>query len=309
MPRADVFIGYSHKDIKWKEIVTTFVSVMESAKQLSYRAWSDSDITPGAKWEEEIKKAIDGAKVALLLISADFLISEFIMEQEVPRIRERAENGQLVIIPFVVRPCPWEFFEWIRSTQGYVDNTKALSGQNEYNIELTLTELVREIGRIVANASIADSELLEVDKSLESEKVDKGWEKPTRIGPYSKDKFLTNAGVTRLIEDSVKTNERVVGLLRIFQTSKQQTWFVATEKHFYCVLDDEKTRAGGRQIQWMLALSDTEPIQTRTRANSKITGLINIGQKLNWMYSYGLHPDRNKFEETIRDLIESASAS
>ncbi len=152
MRGIELFVGYSHKDREWKEKITTFLRVLEKAENVNFRVWSDNEIQLGADWEKEIVKTISEAKVALLLISADFLVSEFIMQTEVPQILKKAENGQIVIVPLVVRPCPWEYFEWIRSTQGYVDNDQALSGQSEYKAELILTKLVREIERMVTNS-------------------------------------------------------------------------------------------------------------------------------------------------------------
>lgn len=310
MSTKELFIGYCHKDLKCKEQITTFMRVLEKAEQVNFHAWSDDDIQVGDNWEKTIAKAIQEAKVALLLISADFLASDYIMNQEIPQILSEANKGQLIIIPFVIRPCPWEFFDWIRSTQGYVDNSKALSGQSDHDAELILTKLVREIGRMVTDyREETEIEAADMEASVEIVDNKQVWEQPDRSGPFTKGTFLTNAGLTSLIENSTDKSDRVIGLLKIFQTHKQQTWFVVTGTHFYCVLDDEKTSAGRRQIQWKMLLSDTEPIHTKQRKNSRYTGLVDIGYKRNWLYSYKLHPDENIFKDTIRQMIQQARTS
>jgi hypothetical protein len=66
--------------------------------------WSDTKINPGARWREEIKQAIDEARIAVLLISADFLASEFIVTNELPPLLAAAELEGARIIPVIVKP-------------------------------------------------------------------------------------------------------------------------------------------------------------------------------------------------------------
>jgi len=60
---------------------------------------------PGDKWRKEIAENIDGAAVALLLVSADFLASDFIVKQELPPLLIKAEASGTRIIPVIVKPC------------------------------------------------------------------------------------------------------------------------------------------------------------------------------------------------------------
>ena len=56
-------------------------------------------------WQREIEAALAAAKVAILLISADFLASDFIANNELPKILEKAERGGCRIIPVILTPC------------------------------------------------------------------------------------------------------------------------------------------------------------------------------------------------------------
>jgi hypothetical protein len=60
--------------------------------------WSDQNIKPGTLWADEIRKALADAKVAILLVSPDFLASEFIHENELPPLLAEAARGGLVIL-------------------------------------------------------------------------------------------------------------------------------------------------------------------------------------------------------------------
>ena len=199
MTFAEVFIGYSRKDKKWKDHVASFMQIMKMAGRFDYEAWHDSKIELGKDWEKAIDEAIDNARVALLLISPDFLQSKFILNHEVPRMEKRRQAGELEIIPILVRPCPWEMFDWLNPIQGYLDEEGTLSGCTEHQIETILKGIVTDVVRIIENARIT----MEVEEEAETEaaaaetSVSEGFELPRMDGPLKEPSgFLTDAGVT-----------------------------------------------------------------------------------------------------------------
>src|SRR3954454_1496267 len=66
--------------------------------------WLDRDIEAGREWREEIAVALERADLVLLLISADFLDSDFCYEQEMARALERASEGTARVIAVMLRP-------------------------------------------------------------------------------------------------------------------------------------------------------------------------------------------------------------
>jgi hypothetical protein len=98
--RHSVFISYSHRDREWLDRVTVHLRPLIRDSQLV--VWDDTQIVPGSRWEQQIEAALATAKIAVLLVSADFLASDFIAHTEVPTLLEAASTDGAVILPLVI---------------------------------------------------------------------------------------------------------------------------------------------------------------------------------------------------------------
>lgn len=88
--RTKVFVSYSHVDAEWLKRLQVHLKPLE--RQGLVERWDDTRIAAGQKWQTEIRNAIDSAAVAILLISADFLASDFIDRDELPPLFKRRRN-------------------------------------------------------------------------------------------------------------------------------------------------------------------------------------------------------------------------
>lgn len=111
MVRSGVFVSYSRKDKAEKDQLLSHLGVLQRANLIEL--WSDDQIGAGADWKAEISQAIARAKVAVLLISASFLTSDFILGQEIPPLLKRREHEGLIIFPVIAKACAWRTVDWL----------------------------------------------------------------------------------------------------------------------------------------------------------------------------------------------------
>jgi type I restriction enzyme M protein len=143
--RNMVFISYSHKDKKSLERLNIHLDYIR--RNYNVRIWDDSKIFSGDVWREEIKNAILHTKVAILLISADFLASKFIAEDELPPLLEAARKEGATILPIILSPCMFE--ETQLGDFQAVDSTP-LSRMTRDKKEATWTKITRRVKEIMA---------------------------------------------------------------------------------------------------------------------------------------------------------------
>lgn len=70
--------------------------------------WHDRKINAGEEWEKEIASQIDDSQIILLLVSPDFLDSDYCYGVEMKRAMERYEINEACVIPIILRPVIWE---------------------------------------------------------------------------------------------------------------------------------------------------------------------------------------------------------
>jgi tetratricopeptide (TPR) repeat protein len=146
MSAPTIFICYSHKDKSWKERLVTQLGVLD------VDVWDDRRIAAGADWLPEIEQAIGRASVAILLISADSLTSDFIRHEEVPRLLERRRGEGLRVIPLIVRPCAWQKVKWLSPIQARPRDGRPLSGCTKHQYEQHLADLAEEVAEMAGQA-------------------------------------------------------------------------------------------------------------------------------------------------------------
>jgi internalin A len=106
MARDEVFISYSHRDKKFFDELETHLKPFLRTGAIT--AWSDRQIQPGSKWFDAIKTALAKTSVAVLLVTPNFLASDFVHEHELGPLLNEAANGGVKILWILIRDCSYK---------------------------------------------------------------------------------------------------------------------------------------------------------------------------------------------------------
>lgn len=151
--RDQVFISYSHRDARWLERLQVYLAPLERRGRI--RHWDDTLITPGQLWEREIAAALERTRVAILLVSADFLASDFIARVELPRLLGAAEDRGVLIIPVVLDHCNFDRCAELAQFQAINSPARPLDTLGEPEYKAILAKLAAAVDDALGEATAA----------------------------------------------------------------------------------------------------------------------------------------------------------
>jgi hypothetical protein len=102
---AIVFFSYSHADEALRDQLEMHLSLLK--RQGHVEAWHDRRILAGDELDPAIKENLENADVILLLVSANFIGSDYCYSKEMERAIERHNAGEACVVPVILRPCDW----------------------------------------------------------------------------------------------------------------------------------------------------------------------------------------------------------
>jgi hypothetical protein len=102
---ASLFFSYSHRDETLRDQLETHLAMLK--RQGFIEAWHDRRITAGEELDQAINASLEAADIVLLLVSSDFLASDYCYDKEMLRAVERHKAGACTVIPVILRPCDW----------------------------------------------------------------------------------------------------------------------------------------------------------------------------------------------------------
>ena len=105
MAALRLFCSYCHKDEVLRKQLDTHLKLLQRQGVIS--SWHDRLIQPGQEWKDQISSNLERADIFLLLVSADFIASDYCWGIEMKRALERHEAGTARIIPVIVRDVNW----------------------------------------------------------------------------------------------------------------------------------------------------------------------------------------------------------
>jgi hypothetical protein len=149
MPKPTVFLSYSHKDEKWKDQLRIQLEVLEQQGLLE--VWDDRQIDAGETWYDKIRSAMEGAEVAVCLISAEYLASDFCTKEEIPYLLKRRTDQGMRLLPVLLRPCPWKFVSWLKAIQMLPRDGQTIADLRGSKRDRVFSEIAESIGEGLAS--------------------------------------------------------------------------------------------------------------------------------------------------------------
>jgi formylglycine-generating enzyme required for sulfatase activity len=101
-----VFFSYSHRDEDLRDELAKSLKLLE--RQGIIQSWHDRRISAGTEWANQIDDNLNSADIILLLVSNDFLASDYCYDLEMQQAMERHRAGEARVIPIILRPCDWQ---------------------------------------------------------------------------------------------------------------------------------------------------------------------------------------------------------
>src|SRR5438067_6689601 len=151
-----VFISYIKKDVAWMTRLKAQLDVLEMQDILE--VWENSKIAAGEISSEEIHKKLQDATIAILLVSAEYLTSEFIKKTEIKQILKRRATEKLPMIPIIVSDCSYKSVGWLTGVSVRPRDEVPLKAKTSAKKDSELREIVEEIAKILGKALASTGE-------------------------------------------------------------------------------------------------------------------------------------------------------
>jgi hypothetical protein len=143
--RNQVFISYSHKDTQWLERFQ--IALKPFVRNQAFKVWADEQIAAGADWQKEIDQALASTKVAVLLVTQNFLASDYINDVELKHFIEQSEKQNVSIFWVAISASNYEETH-LKKIQCANQPDKPLKSLNEFEQDKEIVEICKKIKNV-----------------------------------------------------------------------------------------------------------------------------------------------------------------
>ncbi|MBA2396750.1 MAG: tetratricopeptide repeat protein [Ktedonobacteraceae bacterium] len=162
----NIFCCYARADGELLDKLTTHLMPLQRLGLITI--WHDKDIGAGREWEEEINKRLNTAQIILLLISPDFMASEYCYSKEMHRAMQRHEQNEVSVIPIILRPTYWKGAPF-EKLQMLPDSARAVTiwpNEDEalYNVTERISNVVNDL---IIKTTLSEAKALYDDQNYE----------------------------------------------------------------------------------------------------------------------------------------------
>ncbi len=157
MPTAaiELFYSYAHEDETLRTQLNTHLALLQQQELI--RPWHDRDISAGTLWDKEINAHLRSARIILLLISPDFIASDYCYSVEMQEAIKRHVAGEARVIPIILRPCDWEAAPFGKIQASPKDGKPVTTWSNRDQAFTDIAKGIRKIVEEMVGARSADT--------------------------------------------------------------------------------------------------------------------------------------------------------
>lgn len=137
---VNVFISYSHADDELRDELDKHLKALQRQGLVEF--WHDRRIVAGEEWNQKIDSHLLNDEIVLLLISADFIASDFCYNIEMQTALQRHSKGEAIVIPVILRDCDWHSLPFGK-LQAATKDGKAV--KNYTSLDTAFTEIIGSI--------------------------------------------------------------------------------------------------------------------------------------------------------------------
>ena len=141
------FVSYSHQDAKLKAELLKHLAPLERLGLVNH--WDDGEIKAGDHWQKLIADQMASARLILLLVSSDFIASEYCYEKELVAALKRDKAKTARVLPVILRPCLWQDLPFGELQAVPLDGKPITTWQSPDEAMMEVAKAVREAAKIL----------------------------------------------------------------------------------------------------------------------------------------------------------------
>jgi hypothetical protein len=267
-----IFFSYCHKDEAIRDELEKHLSLLR--RQGLIESWHDRRIVPGSEIDHHIDVNLEDSDIILLLISPDFIASDYCYDIEMQRAIEKHQNNEAVVIPIILEFCDWHAAPFGKHKALPEDGRPVVSYPN---INIPLTVITKEIRKIVSakkketvNKIIPKDNLIIAPKSHSIRSSNLRIKKT--FTDLEKDEFIENAFdyVAKFFENSLEELKK--------RNNQLETRF---------------KKVNSQQFKCFIYFNGQE------KSQCKVWEGDNLGRSHSLLFSYNADSELNSFNESI----------
>lgn len=251
--RTGIFVSYSHADRDWLSRLRTHLAPYVRGEKLDL--WDDTKITAGADWAAEINRSMADARVAVFLVSPDFLASDYVAQVELPALLSRAEKD-LTVFWIPIRASAYDATP-LKNFQAAHDPSRPLATLSKPKQDEALVAIARRIASAVDINAVGNAFRIIDDFEPQVSAFVQGAHEPERSPLHSvraeqvhESIHLIEATGTRVlitVRDFESLDSNAQKLIRAYERTMKELFERWTELKPKRIAQDPETRREARE--------------------------------------------------------------